>query len=1039
MSDLMRDIISFLDLHRAKFVYSDNEKISESEFVVLNEIREKKIDVDLVYFNTDEETNSSFPAVFLKKVSTFNDIETLKNIAETQKQIWNYKKILFLYVYSEIEIRIYNCAEIPLIVTTEDFDYQNELQKIEIKAYKYSDTQQLDELNKLFSRISIDTGIIWTSEEAKEIKDKINLQKRVDKYLVSSLVNTSKQLENNGLKVEFIHKIVLRSLFLLYLEDRGAAKKDFYSQIKKGAESYFDILDDVAATYKLFERLENHFNGNIFTLERDSNHQIIEKISIEQLQIIKKCFVSGNDNTPQTKLFEDWRLFNFDIIQIELLSEIYENFLAETDATLKENSGTYYTPPSLVEFILNEKLPVNNNETQYNVKILDPSCGSGIFLVESFKRLVKRYEKAHNLKNLSDFNILVQILKKNIFGIEIHPQAIKVAAFSLYLALVDKLDPKNLWQNANYKLPYLINDPEESDEQKRGKNLFCRDTISDLSHIEELQNFDLIVGNPPFGTKSLQNSIRTYCDEKGFAKEKVLPFLHKATLFAPKGEIALIFNTKVLTNTGGTYQNFRKWLFQECYIEKLYNFSILRKVPKTFGGQLFGDAVGPISIVFYQKEKPEIISDTIVYYAPKTYVKTNLVEGLNIDFTDVKFLPREECQKSDTKIWKITMWGGMNDWILIKNISKKYTQSIKEFLEEHKGDYSFGSGLHAPSTDQLKKKQTFSPKEIINISQVQRYYTLTYALKLSNKVFRNINQNIFKPPYLLVKEGEKNRDLCASYIDYQSYHTAALSISSFDKEDFNLKLWCCLINSTFAKYYLSLTSASWGIERERVQSNETLTLPMPVDINEKAKLNLDNRFNELISVIQGDFNYTYSKNIEKEIDDIILNDILELSEKDKTLIDDCIEFSVDLFYNQVKSVALKPVLKDQPKEYAQILTSELNKFLNEEGLFANATIYSSNDLKSSPLMMIKLTHNEQKKEIYVSNELIGKELKKIDQYLWEKKSTNIYFRKKLNYTIGNDIFIIRPNQRRFWSKSMAYEDASELILEILNGVHDGND
>ncbi|WGU69164.1 hypothetical protein QIU19_04985 [Capnocytophaga canimorsus] len=91
--------------------------------------------------------------------------------------------------------------------------------------------------------------------------------------------------------------------------------------------------------------------------------------------------------------------------------------------------------------------------------------------------------------------------------------------------------------------------------------------------------------------------------KKDFAKEKVLPFLHKATLFAPKGEIALIFNTKVLTNTGGTYQNFRKWLFQECYIEKLYNFSILRKVPKTFGGQLFGDAVGPISIVFLSEGK----------------------------------------------------------------------------------------------------------------------------------------------------------------------------------------------------------------------------------------------------------------------------------------------------------------------------------------------------------------------------------------------------------------------------------------------------
>ncbi len=73
-----------------------------------------------------------------------------------------------------------------------------------------------------------------------------------------------------------------------------------------------------------------------------------------------------------------------------------------------------------------------------------PSCGSGISLVQSFKRLVKRYENAHSIDNLSDFDTLVKLLKENIFGIEIHPQAIKVAAFSLYLALVDKLDPKNL-------------------------------------------------------------------------------------------------------------------------------------------------------------------------------------------------------------------------------------------------------------------------------------------------------------------------------------------------------------------------------------------------------------------------------------------------------------------------------------------------------------------------------------------------------------------------------------------------------------------
>ena len=84
-------------------------------------------------------------------------------------------------------------------------------------------------------------------------------------------------------------------------------------------------------------------------------------------------------------------------------------------------------------------------------------------------------------------------------------------------------------------------------------------------------------------------------------------------------------------------------------------------------------------------------------------------------------------------------------------------------------------------------------------------------------------------------------------------------------------------------------------------------------------------------------------------------------------------------------------------------------------------------------MMVKLTFDKRKKEITTSKEFVDEELKKLDQHLWEKKSSSIYFRKKMNYKTGDDIYIIRPNQRRFWSQSVALEDASELILEILNG------
>lgn len=1025
-------IIVQIGLDRAKSVQSKSENLLESESIVFDQVGE--FGIDSVYFNTDENGNS-FPAVFLKKVQSFDE-GTLQVIAEIHKKVWNYKKVLFLYVYSDSEIRIYSCSERPLIQTKGNFNYENELQNVEIKSYKYSDKKQLEELNKLFSRIAIDSGIVWTLEEAQFIRNKINLQSRVDKYLVTSLVNTANKLEQQGLKINFIHKIILRSLFLLYLEDRGATDEKLYSQIKKGAKSYFDILDDEKATHSLYERLEEYFNGNVFTIEKS------EKISVKQLQLIKKCFISGNDNTPQANLFEDWRLFDFSIIQIELLSEIYENFLFKTDPILKKKTGTYYTPPSLVEFILNEKLPVNKKEKEYNIKILDPSCGSGIFLVESFKRLVKRYENQH--KEKPDFNTLVGLLKENIFGIELHPQAIKVAAFSLYLALVDNLDPKTLWQKRKHRLPYLINNPDDKSLKAQGGNLFCRDTIQQNKEIENIE-FDLVIGNPPFGTTDLSDSVRNYCDKHNFAKEMVLPFLHKAIQFAPSGEITLIFNTKVLTNTGGTYQNFRKWLFDECYVEKVFNFSILRNAKKDFGGQLFGDATGPISIVVYQKKQPKLPNDKIAYYAPKTYVKSNVIEGLSIDFTDLKYLPREECRKPDTKIWKIAMWGGMNDWKLVKAIMGKRVGSL--FSEK---SFVKGLGLQfldqsttKPITDNNIPKRYIKPQSIERFASsffsklnegltedskklyAQYYQTTTDKLPQIN-VFRRIGtKGAYKAPHILIKEGLSDWRICASYLKEDcSFNSKVLGIHHTDSK--LLKGIVCLLNSKFALYYIFLTSASIGIEREEIKPNELYNLPLFLEQEDFYKLSqlYDSYITDDLLMREQN-----TEVLERKIDEYIFEKLLSLKQIERFIIEDFVSHTLPLLKKDIEGINVSPSTKNVT-EYAQSVSDELNDFLDGEDLFVNATIY--NISRFTPLMVIKLSFDKKKNEVLLSQEFVDEELKKIDRYLWAEKSNSIYFRKKLNYKTGDDIYIIRPNQRRFWSRSMAIEDASELILEILN-------
>ena len=262
------NILEELNLQHSINLKSDNKMLLESEAHILNEVSE--FGIDNVYINIDDENKNAFPAIFIKKVSSF-DSETLQTISNIHRKAWNYNKVLFLYVYSDTEIRIYNCTKTPVIQKKEGLDYDKELKTLEISSYSYNDKDQIQELNTLFSKVAIDTGVIWTLDQAKFIRDKINLQHRVDKYLVESLINTTEQLKKDNLEINFIHKIILRSLFLLYLEDRKATDSNLYSEIKEGASSYFDILDDVESTYKLFKKLENHFNGNVFSVSNDEN------------------------------------------------------------------------------------------------------------------------------------------------------------------------------------------------------------------------------------------------------------------------------------------------------------------------------------------------------------------------------------------------------------------------------------------------------------------------------------------------------------------------------------------------------------------------------------------------------------------------------------------------------------------------------------------------------------------------------------------------------------------------------------------------
>ncbi|MGV2388701.1 MAG UNVERIFIED_CONTAM: N-6 DNA methylase [Microcystis novacekii LVE1205-3] len=123
----------------------------------------------------------------------------------------------------------------------------------------------------------------------------------------------------------------------------------------------------------------------------------IQKVWTEDNRYLVKLadFARGNLDMKSGQL-SLWPYYSFDVIPLDFISSIYEEFVNK-----KAGKGVHYTPEYIVDFILDGVLPWHNKE--WELKILDPACGSGIFLVKAFQRLIYRWIVAHNdRKNSSE-------------------------------------------------------------------------------------------------------------------------------------------------------------------------------------------------------------------------------------------------------------------------------------------------------------------------------------------------------------------------------------------------------------------------------------------------------------------------------------------------------------------------------------------------------------------------------------------------------------------------------------------------------------
>jgi type I restriction-modification system DNA methylase subunit len=229
-----------------------------------------------------------------------------------------------------------------------------------------------------------------------------------------------------------------------------------------------------------------------------------------------------------------------------------------------------------VNFILDEldaKKPLKEG-----MKIFDPSCGSGAFLVQCYRRLVESIVRAGNTK-LKPTD-LRKLLVDHIFGLDADEEACRVAELSLSLTLLDYIEPHDLRTYPTFKLPELHN-----------KNIFhCKGGFFDDKSLwvksVPKKGYDWIVGNPPWKKLNKGNTkedfhkitlawIKAHTNDCPVGKQETAEaFAWKANqLLAKEGQCGLLMPALSLFNKDG--HKFRRNFFSNIETWCIVNFANL--------------------------------------------------------------------------------------------------------------------------------------------------------------------------------------------------------------------------------------------------------------------------------------------------------------------------------------------------------------------------------------------------------------------------------------------------------------------------------
>lgn len=919
------------------------------------------------------------PQIIFKEFDiTQDNIQDIEDeIYSLHKQVWNFGEVPILFIVLPNEIRIYN-----------GFIFNRDKEKNEI--WKKITEKNKDDIYE-FKFMNLVSGALWKKYEAIFSK-----KERVQDYLLKNLKDARKVLHKKGLPFSIIHSIIGRLIFSRYLIDRGVLDRDFFH--KKYGCDFEEIILDKENLYDFFGYLRTEFNGDLFPLIDGEKN----KINNSHLKTLCNLFKGYNIGTGQTVLFD---IYDFSIIPVELISNIYETFLKRES---KNSNKPYYTPLFLVDYVLNHTLDeMLEKISSSNCKVLDPACGSGIFLVKSLRRLIdKEMEiKGYKLENRD----LERIVLDNIFGIDKDEDAIHLSIFSIYLTLLDYQESKDI---KKFTFPELKN-----------RNLFVSDFFDLRNDFNsKIEDIDLVVGNPPWG--QVGGPHIHYCEKNSIPisyKQIAQSFLIRVKDFASSNaKIALIVTSKILYNI--TSERFREYFLKNFVVDRVLEFSSVRR-------NVFENAIGPGAIIFYRfVHDQDTRNNVIEHISLKPNRFFELFQAIIIEKHDVKHIQQRYFMDNDW-LWKVILYGNILDFHFIKRLKNNY-KSIKELIDESKGQLKKGVGVQRPSKGKPPKFTTLlvnrpyldTKKDIL-----QRYFTdIQNASKWRIEyLHRPRDEKLFEPPYILMDKW-LNTDFqsVAAFSDQEwAFTDAVTAIKGRPRDVDTLKNFLGLLNSQLFTYYIFLIGSSTGIEREQVHNPKRLSFPVILDDRISRKVDQLQQMHKNINEnedISEEYREVVSK-IENELDEIIFS-LYEIDTVEKDLIDYTFDVSIPLFKG--KEELFNPPTEKQLKEYAQIFLNHFERRMNGPNEFFCIEIYNVDYFVA---MNFKIVRRKPQRFIdFIQDDDIDRIIRSLGDISIEKMK-NMYIQRDIKGFETTSFYVIKPNEYKNWHRTIARLDLSEFI------------